>query len=227
MKRQSPEEIASLCSAMRATHLRFQIEFAHTSENWRGRVKVFIGDSPDPLGRGLNSIAPKRPVKQNEKLSIIDKARRTLAARHYPGIAKPISDGGFKTDQDFQRWFIEAVKSWLLERATKGEMFGPMNYTDEFWTSDFIKRLAKRLARKRNIQRDFGLETLDRWLIQNWIKPPTSGNSFADMDRYELFEQVKILSRFFSKPLTPTMVWQRAYRLGLFSNRPPGPKPGS
>lgn len=125
-----------------------------------------------------------------------------------------INQGEARSFDEFRRQFVERMQSTAIDLAAIGEDVPvPTNHVEEFWTSDHIKRLARALSRPRKtnaIRRD-------HFLAFHW-----QSHSLFKLDREELaaFVNRTLHTKFKSKA-----VWEAAYRLGLTSERTPGPKP--
>ena len=112
--------------------------------------------------------------------------------------------------------YIKKVQALTLEQtANEGIIFAPENCVTEFWTRDYILKMADALRRPRKRKSHPHLKKL---LGACWVSC-----GLDKMDRSELAEYLNTI--YGPKSFTPAAAWQAAYNLNLFTKRPPGPKP--
>ena len=209
---------------MKPTH--FKIIFGHTADNWNGEMRLFMGDKPYPLRRcAFKSIASKHftePATESETREEIKKkeARQKKLRRIFPGID---GSAAYKSKEDFEKWFVERVKEVLFDQEKKGIRLEPLTHVEHFRTRAFRDKLkrCRYKAGQGDRAKKFILERIDAHLMAKWYgeKP------LADLSRDELFAHFKgfidTLKKVSpgSKPITPGLLFQRAYNMGLFSSR--------
>jgi hypothetical protein len=124
----------------------------------------------------------------------------------------------------FKRFKIEFIRKVQMEYildyiGNTGQVVASSNYVAEFWTPEFILRVADSLRRPRMRSSNVNSAMLKLYLKGAW----NSRLKLHNMTRRELADHLNKVFRAVPK-ITPAAAWQRAYNLGLYSKRKSGPK---
>lgn len=198
---------------------------------WVKRVRIELTQSPDLwAGRVVNAITNKSIGLEaehhpNKKLKARPPRGAQIARQDYDRKCCREVFGQvprFQSFAEFESFFIRAVQRFALGLAARRhEVLAPVNYVEHFWQPGFVRLLAKRLARPKADPRVYWREEIDGMLLECWEQ--------FDLDTLDRDELLDWFQRMWPHLIQETKLnadslWQRAYRLGLFSKRHPGPK---
>jgi hypothetical protein len=202
--------------------MRVTIEFAHTQNDWVGKL-IRAGTQRFEFTTSIEKTkkAQPRPDASSDPHGL-KSAETAYYRRELSSVFRNWPRGVVKTAQEFERVFLDMVKSYILDQAAHyGRILIPTNYQEQIWTADHMGAMAKRLKRKPGAARYARLRWVESLLLSRW-----KSSGLCNMDRRELCAWVnEVSSSFPGKPFSPNAVWQIAYRLGVFSGRERGPKP--
>jgi hypothetical protein len=122
-----------------------------------------------------------------------------------------------ETFNAFKTAFLQKVQGWICDRLEQtGTITIPDDYQEKILTPRLILRLADIL--RRGPGKKFWQGRIEALLLNGWER-----DGFCKMDRDELAAAINAKLPIEQKR-KPNSVWQMAYRLGLLSDRHPGPK---
>jgi hypothetical protein len=191
-----------------------RLHFAESSNRWAAAaINVERGEDPIVLGTFIKPFPKRKAAIIAAKKKQDPIGHRSASQKLWKEVLADIQNA--ETFADFRAAFIRAVQSQAIGRAAAGlgvtivvEDFG------EYWTEDFINRMAVALRRPRTREE---LSIQKAHLVAAWP------NGLSKMDRRELTAHMnKTFKK--SKPMSEAGVWKMVDRAGLFSERAPGPK---
>ena len=200
-----------------AFEFRFTKEPPWNCEIWQGN-EMFFGK--------IAFLPPSKPFKKSSPLIQSPPIRKKqptddgwlnyLAALYPRHFKRQPNRPTCKTFQEFFQQSIEDQQNVALDIASlTGTIRAPTNYVAEFWTADYIQKLARALSRPRKAQE----LRLKVWLLNNWVNA-----KLQSMTRHEL---ARVANRNLGTSFKEAKVWQTAYRsLELYTTRKPGPPVG-
>ena len=181
------------------------IEFGFFQDDGNDPVfrQVFFLQPPGrSKAQALSGHQPKDCVARSTQEASLNLARKIWKN----SLAENVGDRGCSPRERFET----AVKSFCVDCLAEGVPICP---PEDLYDQDFVTLASRALKLTRRAVSDWELV-----LILGW-----KDSGYCKMDRYELAEAVNPLLK---RKLKPDTLWKYAtQRLGLFSERTPGPKP--
>jgi hypothetical protein len=164
---------------------------------------------------------------------------KTAFAWHWKGLLGTSEEGVYmvfteadydKEDNSFEEGklhFIRQCQHQLL-KSEDDIIYTPEIYQDDFWTREYIIRLAAKLRRPRRRKKQQVFKNLTGWCFKEDMELVKSLLS-SNWNRFKHLDEKTLAKRFnaeFGTNFKPRTLAQLAYRANLLlTNRPSGPLP--